>query len=72
MPLDPKNIPQIVALIISEGDVALDLFLKLAALMQLGPDETQNILKLVNDADSTDDATKARSDAWLKEHFPDE
>ena len=62
------NVAQLVALIVGGGQVAIDLFLKMAALMNLGPDIQQNILNLVKQSDAVDDDTIARADQWLKDH----
>jgi len=61
----------IVSLIIQAGPLAVEAFMKLESLLNLGPDEKQNIANAFASADTDDEATKANASAWLKANgFP--
>lgn len=66
--MTPQLLTEIVALILQLGPVVLDAFLKLPALLNLGPDEKQNVANAIAAANASDADTLALVDAWKKEH----
>lgn len=58
----------IIAAILQGGPLVLDFYLKIEHLLNLGPDEKQNILNEVAASDQADEDTKARAKAWLDAH----
>jgi hypothetical protein len=59
---------EIISLIEAGGTLALDLYLKLEQIAQLGPDEQANIAAQISTALAIDEDTKARIDDWKKQH----
>ena len=55
-----------VPVIVQLGPLAVDLFVKLEGLMNLGPDEKQNIANAIASANAADADTIARVAAWMK------
>lgn len=57
---------EIITLILQIGPLGVQLFLKLASQMNLGPDEKQNIADAIAASDNADQATIDSVAAWLK------
>ena len=64
--MNPQLLEEIVALIVQLGPLAVDLFVKLESLMNLGPDEKKNIANAIAAAQAADQDTVARVSAWMK------
>lgn len=64
--MTPELIASIASLIAQLGPLAVELFVKLEGLMNLGPDEKQNIANAIASADQADADTIAAVDAWKK------
>ena len=63
--MNPQLIAEIVALIVQLGPLGVDLFVKLEGLLNLGPDEKQNIANAIAAANAADADTIARVSAWM-------
>jgi hypothetical protein len=61
-------INEIVALILSGGAVVMDFYLKIEPLLNLGPDEKQNIANAVAASNAADEDTIAFVKAWNEAH----
>lgn len=59
---------QIVLLIVQLGPLAVEKFLKLEGILNLGPDEKQNIANLIAASTAADQDTIDRVAAWNKAH----
>jgi hypothetical protein len=64
--MTPQLIEEIVALIVQLGPLAVDLFVKLEGLLNLGPDEKKNIANAIAASNAADEDTLARVAAWMK------
>jgi L-cysteine desulfidase len=64
--MTPQLIEEIVALIVQLGPLAVDLFVKLEGLLNLGPDEKKNIANAIAAAQAADQDTINRVAAWMK------
>lgn len=64
--MTPQLIEEIVALIAQLGPLAVDLFVKLEGLMNLGPDEKKNIANAIAAAQAADQDTINRVALWMK------
>lgn len=64
--MNPQLMEEIVALIVQLGPLAVDLFVKLEGLMNLGPNEKQNIANAIAAANAADQDTLGRVSAWMK------
>ncbi len=64
--MNPQLIEEIVALVVQLGPLAVDLFVKLEGLMNLGPDEKKNIANAIAAAQAADQDTVNRVTAWMK------
>lgn len=62
----PQFIEEVVALIVQIGPLGVQLFLKLENLLNLGPDEKQNIANAIAASNAADADTIARAAAWMK------
>lgn len=63
--MTPQLLEEIVALIVQLGPLAFDLFVKLEGLLNLGPDEKQNIANAIAAANKADQDTIGRVTAWM-------
>jgi len=63
--MNPQLLEEIVALIVQLGPLAVDLFVKLEGLMNLGPNEKQNIANAIAAANQSDQDTVARVVKWM-------
>jgi len=63
--MNPQLIEEIVALIVQLGPLGMQLFLKLEGLLNLGPDEKQNIANAIAAANQADAETIAHVNAWM-------
>lgn len=63
--MTPQLIEEIVALIVQLGPLAVDLFVKLEGLLNLGPDEKKNIANAIAAANAADVDTLARVADWM-------
>lgn len=63
--MTPQLIEEIVTLIVQLGPLAMDLFIKLEGLLNLGPDEKQNIANAIAASDKADQSTIDRAAAWM-------
>ena len=59
------GVEAIIALLLQLGPSAVDLWFKIESLVNLGPDEKQNIANALAASDQADIATKASAAAWL-------
>jgi hypothetical protein len=66
--VNPQLIDEIVALIAQGGPVVLELFLKLESLLNLGPDEKQNIANAIAASNAADQDTIARVTKWMADN----
>jgi hypothetical protein len=64
--MTPQLIEEIVALIVQLGPLAVDLFVKLEGLLNLGPDEKKNIANAIAAAQAADQDTINRVADWMK------
>lgn len=64
--MTPQFIEELVSLIVQIGPLGVSLFLKLENLLNLGPDEKQNIANAIAASNGADADTIARAAAWLK------
>jgi L-cysteine desulfidase len=64
--MTPQLIEEIVALIVQLGPLAVDLFVKLEGLLNLGPDEKKNIANAIAAAQTADQDTINRVADWMK------
>lgn len=58
-------INEVIALILSGGPLVLNFFLKIEGLLNLGPDEKQNIANAIASANATDQDTINKVGAWM-------
>ena len=63
--MTPQMIEEIVALIVQIGPLGVQLFVKLEGLLNLGPDEKQNIANAIAAANQADSETLAHVNAWM-------
>lgn len=63
--MNPTLIEEIVALILQLGPLAVDLFTKLEPLLNLGPDEKQNIANAIAASNKADQDTINKVGAWM-------
>ena len=63
--MNPATIAEIIQLITAIGPLGVQLFLKLEASLNLGPDEKQNIANAIAAANTADDATTAAVTKWM-------
>jgi hypothetical protein len=63
--MNPQLLEEIVTLIVQLGPLAVDLFVKLEGLLNLGPDEKQNIANAIAASNKADQDTLARVAAWM-------
>lgn len=68
--MNPKLFKEIVALIVQLGPLGVDLFVKLEGLLNLGPDEKQNIANAIAASNAADQDTIDRVAAWQKANPP--
>ena len=61
-------INEIVSLVVQLGPLGFELWTKLEPLLNLGPDEKQNIANAIAASDAADNDTIARAQAWLEAH----
>jgi len=66
MALSAALIEEIVSLIVQLGPLAVDLFLKLESLLNLTPDEKQNIANAIAASNQADQQTVAKVTAWMQ------
>lgn len=59
------GVAEIVQLLLTLGPQAVDLWFKIENLINLGPDEKQNIANALAAADAADEATKTAATSWL-------
>jgi hypothetical protein len=64
--MNPQLLEEIVALIVQLGPLGVELFIKLEGLLNLGPDEKQNIANAIAASNAADQDTVARVAAWMK------
>lgn len=64
--MNPQLIEEIVGLIVQLGPLAVDLFVKLEGLLNIGPDEKQNIANAIAASNAADQDTINRVAAWMK------
>jgi hypothetical protein len=64
--MTPQLIEEIVALIVQLGPLGVELFVKLEGLLNLGPDEKQNIANAIASAQAADQDTINRVADWMK------
>lgn len=64
--MNPTLLSEIVALILQLGPLAVDLFVKLEPLLNLGPNEKQNIANAITAANAADADTINRVAAWMQ------
>jgi hypothetical protein len=63
--MNPQMIEEIAALIVEGGQLAFALFLKLEPLLNIGPDEKQNIANAIAASNKADADTIARAADWM-------
>ena len=63
--MNPQLLEEIVTLIIQLGPLAFDLFAKLEGLLNLGPNEKQNIANAIAASNKADQDTIGRVTAWM-------
>ena len=68
MPLiwTPQFTEELVALIVQAGPLGVQIFVKLENLLNLGPDEKQNIANAIAASNAADADTIAHAAAWMK------
>jgi len=66
--MNEQTIADIANLIAQIGPQAIELVIKLEALLNLGPDEKQNIANAVAASNAADQDTIARAKAWAAAH----
>jgi hypothetical protein len=64
--MNAQLIEEIAALIVEGGQLAFALFLKLEPLLNIGPDEKQNIANAIAASNKADEDTIARAAEWMK------
>lgn len=64
--MNPQLLSEIVALIVQLGPLAVDLIIKLESLLNLGPNEKQNIAAAIAASQQADTDTINRVVAWMK------
>src|SRR6266446_4841183 len=65
--MNAEEIKGIISLILLAGDAGAELYLKLKAIGELGPDEQANIHKLIADGINFDQAMKDRYAQWRRD-----
>lgn len=63
--MNANLIEEIAALIVEGGQLAFSLYLKLEPLLNLGPDEKQNIANAIAASNKADAETIGRAKQWL-------
>jgi len=63
--MNPVLISEIVSLILQLGPLAMELFLKLEPMLNLGPDEKANIANAIAAANTADQDTLGKVSAWM-------
>lgn len=66
--MTPELILAIAQLIATIGPLGMDLYLKLESLMNLTPDEKQNVANAIAAANSANDATIDRVAQWMEQN----
>lgn len=64
--MNPALLEEIVSLVLQIGPLAIDLITKLEGYLNLGPDEKQNIANAIAAANTADQDTINRVNAWMK------
>lgn len=64
--MNPQLLSEIVALILQLGPLAVDLWVKLEPLLNLGPNDKQNIANAIAASNSVDQDTINRVAAWMQ------
>jgi len=60
------TVAEITALILQLGPIALEFFIKIESLLNLGPDEKANIASAIASANSSNADTQAKIAAWMQ------
>lgn len=63
--MTPQLLTEIVSLIVQLGPLGVDLFVKLEGLLNIGPDEKQNIANAIAASNAADQDTISRVTAWM-------